>query len=193
MLFRYHCFSVNWDKRYVKNELTWPIAPLSLFSFEYHLLVLTPPSPFANLNPNLMLKASTMTHNHRPQLLHHSLHGQGDNDEVVQSGGGGDLGCSYGSIVATRGVKGKVLFLVAIITEFMLKWFLSISKTVIFADGAYQILGRLILELINGAQSWTASLIHTCMSRFGSSKSDAYFFSFFPKYIFMDNSLQSLF
>ena len=74
MLFRYHWFSVNWDKRYVKNELTWPIAPLSLFSFKYHLLVLAPPSPFANLNPNLMLKASTMTHNHRPQLLHHSLH-----------------------------------------------------------------------------------------------------------------------
>ena len=94
----------------MKNELTWPIAPLSLFSFEYHLLVLAPPSPFANLNPNLMLKASTMTHNHRPQLLHHSLHGQGDNDEVVQSGGGGDLGCSYGSIVATRGLREKYCF-----------------------------------------------------------------------------------
>ena len=97
------------------------------------LLFRVPPSPFANLNPNLMLKASTMTHNHRPQWQLVGLRWRKERERERE--------------------KGKVLFLVAIITEIMLKWFLSVSKTVIFADGAYQILGRLILELINGAQS----------------------------------------
>lgn len=44
--------------------------------------LIAPLSLFANLNPNQLFMASTMTHNHGPQLLHHTLHGQGDNDEV---------------------------------------------------------------------------------------------------------------